>query len=174
MIWPAPRHTGASLSGRVTIIMGVSGSGKSTVARGLGEALGWRFADADDYHSPANKAKMQSGRPLTDEDRLQWLTALAASIDQWLAASENIVLACSALKESYRRILMKDQRVSLVYLKGSFELIKSRLATRSNHFMNPDLLASQFEALEEPTNALVIDVRKDSAAIVHELAAKLS
>ena len=158
------------MSGRVTIIMGVSGCGKTTVAAGLAVELGWRFADADDYHSPANKAKMQSGQPLTDDDRTQWLKALAESIKQWLEAGESVVLACSALKESYRRVLMTDSRVSLVYLKGSFELIKSRLAARSNHFMNPDLLASQFDTLEEPSNAIIVDIAADSNAIVQELA----
>jgi len=131
--------------------MGVSGSGKTTIAARLAERLGWTFAEADRFHSPANVGKMRSGTPLTDEDRAPWLAALAAWIDQARAAGENAVVACSALKRRYRDVLIGARRdVQLVYLKGNHGLIAQRMAARPHHYMPVSLLASQFEALEEP------------------------
>jgi carbohydrate kinase (thermoresistant glucokinase family) len=132
--------------------MGVSGAGKSTVGRLIAGRLGCDFRDADSFHPPANIAKMSSGQPLTDEDRWPWLAAIAAWIDQRRAARETGVVTCSALKRAYRDIVTANQRrdVRLVYLKGEFDLIASRLAARKGHFMPPALLRSQFAALEEP------------------------
>lgn len=135
----------------ILIVMGVSGSGKTTVAALLAGRLGWRFADGDDFHSAANVAKMRSGEPLDDADRQPWLDALAAEIDRWRREGASGVLACSALKRRYRDFLV-DYRpgLHLVYLKGEPELIAHRLAARHGHFMPPALLESQFAALEEP------------------------
>jgi gluconokinase len=141
----------------IILLMGVSGAGKTTGGRALAEGLHWRFADADDFHSAANIAKMHAGIPLTDEDRAPWLLSLHTAILQWIAAADNVVLACSALKASYRRLLVISADVKLVYLRASAELIAARLASRPNHYMNPHLLRSQFETLEEPQDAIVID-----------------
>ncbi len=137
--------------------MGVTGSGKTTVGRALSANLGWRFADADDYHSAANVSKMAAGIPLTDKDRAPWLLALRQAVVEWTAAGENVVLACSALKAAYREELVTGPEVKLVYLKASMELIAQRLAGRSGHFMNPHLLQSQFDALEEPYDVVTVD-----------------
>lgn len=139
--------------------MGVAGSGKSTVGRILAASLGWRFVDADDFHPPANIARMSAGYPLTDADRAPWLSALHDFIQTRIDTTERIVLACSALKAVYRRQLMPDPlHVGLVYLKGSAELLASRLGNRSGHFAPPTLLISQLAALEEPSDALVLDI----------------
>lgn len=153
----------------VILLMGVTAAGKTTVARTLAQALDWRFADADDYHSPANVAKMRAGIPLTDEDRAPWLQSLHTAIGGWLAAGENVVLACSALKASYRDILLVTPEVKLVYLKATPELIAARLAARQGHYMNPTLLRSQFQALEEPAQALTIDAGLSTEQIVAEI-----
>jgi gluconokinase len=145
--------------------MGVQGSGKTTVGRALAEHLGWRFADADEFHPPENIAKMAGGIPLDDEDRGPWLNALRAEIDRTLEGHSNLVLTCSALKERYRRQLMTDG-VELVHLRGTQELIASRLESRAGHFAKPDLLKSQFADLEEPKNAFTIDVSASVAEIV--------
>ncbi len=145
----------------VFIIMGVSGSGKTTVGQRLAAKLGCAFSDADDFHSAANKAKMTAGFPLNDEDRAPWLQALREAIDGWASSSADHVLACSALKNRYREMLGgsgPDRR--FFYLKGDYELIRSRLEGRAGHFFNPALLRSQFEALEEPADAIVIDAAK--------------
>ncbi len=135
----------------VIIVMGVSGSGKTTVGKLLAEQLGWQFKDADDFHSATNKEKMHSGLPLTDEDRQPWLETLAQNIAGWIREGENTVLACSALKKSYRDTLtMDNQKILVVYLRADYQSIAARLAHRENHFMNKDLLKSQFATLEEP------------------------
>lgn len=144
---------------RVLLVMGVAGSGKSTVGRALAASLGWRFTDADDLHPPANLAKLSAGTPLTDDDRAPWLAALRAHIDACLASRENTVLACSALRESYRRLLQADPGcVKLVHLKGPRSLLAARLAARSGHFASPALLDSQLATLEEPPYALTLDI----------------
>ena len=131
--------------------MGVAGSGKTTIARLLAEALHSAFLEGDDLHSPANREKMRHGTPLTDADRLPWLRRIAAAIDTWRAQGQSGVVTCSALKRQYRDILMGDrQGVRLVYLEGSPNVIRERLASRQGHFMPPALLDSQFAALEEP------------------------
>ena len=147
--------------------MGVSGSGKTTVGGLLAARLGWPFFDADEFHPQANIAKMARGTPLTDEDRRPWLQAIRAKMDALEAQGRSAVLSSSALKQTYREVLLKDNdEVRLVYLKGSYDLLKGRLEAREQHFFKPELLASQFEALEEPQNALVVTVDKSPAAVV--------
>ena len=152
----------------IVLVMGVAGAGKTTVGSLLAKELNWTFADADSYHSPENVKKMAAGIPLTDADREGWLTRLRELILSWEAADENAVLACSALKEAYRHKLMVSSNVKLVFLRGGFALIHERMLQRPGHYMNPDLLHSQFETLEEPTNetAVVIDVSAPPAELV--------
>lgn len=142
----------------IIIVMGVSGSGKSTVGSRLADELGWAFYDADDFHNTANRSKMSQGIPLTDDDRSTWLASLRELIQKGIDSEMSIVLACSALKEAYRAILNVDGQVKFVYLKGSYAEIESRLKNREGHFMPVKLLASQFETLEEPANALHVKV----------------
>ena len=141
------------------IIMGVSGCGKSSVGKSLALSLGWDFYDADDFHPPENVAKMANGIPLDDSDRAPWLASLNELISSSLKADHPGVLACSALKERYRQQLMNgNDGVQIVYLKGSYDLIWSRMEERADHYMKPLMLKSQFDALEEPTNALTLDI----------------
>jgi gluconokinase len=153
--------------------MGVSGAGKTTVGRLLAEAIGWKFFDADSIHSPQNIAKMQAGIPLTDEDREPWLEELHDAIAGWIDRKENVVLACSALKKSYREMLLLKPEVKLVFLQGSYALIEHRLEARKGHFMDPDLLESQFETLELPEGAIIADVSTTPTAIVNDIRQKL-
>lgn len=151
----------------IVILFGVTGAGKTVIGRALASALGWDFYDADDFHPPANVEKMSAGIPLTDEDRAPWLESLRELIETCNARRESAVLACSALKESYRRRLKVSDEVRLVYLKGSYELIAARLKERRGHFMRPDLLRSQFDTLEEPGGgALVVDITPSPDEIV--------
>lgn len=135
--------------------MGVSGSGKTTIGSLLAKELDWKFYDADDFHSASNKEKMKNGIPLTDDDRLGWLRDLQILIQ---SQTDSFVLACSALKETYRNLLQTDEDVEFIYLKGTFEQIEMRLSERKNHYMPMTLLRSQFDALEEPKNRLTIDI----------------
>lgn len=152
------------------VIMGVSGSGKTVIGRTLAQKLGWDFYDADDYHPPENVAKMANGIPLNDSDRAPWLAALHDLITSSLKQNRPGVLACSALKERYRRQLLDgNQNAQLVYLKGSYDLIWSRISARKDHFMKPEMLKSQFDTLEEPTNALTIDISNSADKIVQEI-----
>jgi gluconokinase len=147
--------------------MGVSGSGKTTIGQALAAALHWSFSDADEFHSPANVEKMKHGIPLTDEDREPWLQSLRAAIVRWKRGEDGHVLACSALKGGYREILgQNDPEVKFVYLQGGFDFISQRLRERKSHFFNPALLRSQFDALENPKDALVVDVSKEPQEIV--------
>jgi gluconokinase len=139
------------------LIMGVTGSGKTTIGRLLSVSLGWPFFDADDFHSAQNVRKMASGVPLTDEDRRPWLQELHRLISQRTEEGESGVLACSALKQAYRSMLCSDNPVEVVYLKAHPELIRSRLERRRGHYMPPELIESQFRDLEEPQSALVVD-----------------
>jgi gluconokinase len=133
------------------VVMGVSGSGKSTIADRLAARLGWRYEDGDRFHPPANVAKMSAGQPLTDQDRGPWLQAIADEIDRLAAAGQRVVVACSALKRAYRNILVHGRDdVRIVFLNGTQDLIAERLAARKGHFMPPGLLASQFKTLEPP------------------------
>ncbi len=150
--------------------MGVSGCGKSTVARLLAEELDWDFFDADDFHPPANIAKMKSGIPLSDSDRDPWLSALNKMLISTLRAGRHPVLACYALKESYRaKLCQGTDDLQFVYLKGSYALIWSRISQREGHYMKPEMLRSQFEALEEPLDALVVDVQLRPEEIVEKI-----
>lgn len=151
-------------------MMGVSGSGKTTIAAGVAQRLGWQLLEGDSFHPPANVAKMAAGHPLTDADRWPWLRAIAAAIDGLRAEGRSGVVACSALKRAYRDILVGDRPdVRLVYLKGSHDLIAARMAARKNHFMPPALLDSQFAALEPPgpdERPIVVSVDASPEAIV--------
>ena len=142
----------------IILVMGVSGVGKTTIGQALAAQLGWRFVDADDFHSPANLAKMHAGTPLKDADREPWLQSLHDAIASWIAAKHSVVLACSALKEIYRQKLMITSDVKLVFLLADFATIAQRLANREGHFMNPALVKSQFDILETPQNAISVDV----------------
>jgi len=151
----------------IIILMGVSGSGKTTIGQRLAQALGWPFYDGDQFHPQANIAKMQQGMPLTDADRWPWLQALRAHIATCIQQGVSVVLACSALKQVYRESLLIDKaEVKLVYLKGDYDLIHERLAQRHGHFMPPGLLASQFAALEEPERGVVVNVAHPPKTVV--------
>lgn len=159
----------------VILVMGVAGSGKTTIGRELARALGWSFHDADEYHPPANIAKMSAGQPLDDRDRAPWLAAMRAGIEASLARGESSVVACSALKASYRAFLMVDAaRVKGVYLRGDFALFRRRIRERQGHFMKENMLKSQFEALEPPQDALTVDAARAPDAIVAEIRRQLS
>lgn len=154
---------------RVVVLMGVCGSGKTTIGRLLAEQTGWPFYDGDDFHPQANVEKMARGEALGDADRQPWLALLAAKMDQWLAVG-NAILACSALKETYRRTLVGGRsQVCIVYLKGAKELIRQRLADRVHRYMPSTLLDSQFAALEEPADALVVEVLTTPEAAVAQI-----
>ncbi len=190
----------------VIIVMGVSGAGKSTVAQALAQALNFRYFDADNFHSDVNKAKMASGLALTDVDREPWLNSLASAISQWQKAEQGAVLACSALKESYRKRLNPGHAPGLgrehgpeqgpentqentqknteedpdrpgatkfVYLKASYDEIYRRMEQRQNHFMKADMLKSQFNTLEEPTDAIVVDATGSLEEIVGQVLEEL-
>jgi gluconokinase len=141
------------------LIMGVSGSGKTTLAKALADHLQWDFIDADDFHPPANLAKMTAGIPLDDSDRTPWLAALHDQLTSTLKADRHPVLACSALKEKYRTQLLDGlDGIVIIHLAGSYDLIRSRMDGRAGHYMKPEMLKSQFDALEEPQTAFVVDV----------------
>ncbi|WP_202951157.1 gluconokinase [Synechococcus sp. PCC 7336] len=158
----------------VVLIMGVSGSGKTTVGQLLARELGWTFYDADDFHLPENLAKMSRGIALDDRDRAPWLDSLRQLIQTQLQQHRSIVLACSALKASYRdRLLQNCPNVHLVYLQGSYDTIKARLKQRQGHYAKADLLDSQFAALEVPDNAIAVPIDRPPDAIVREVADEL-
>ena len=146
--------------------MGVAGCGKSTIGSMLAHELGWDFYDADDFHSESNRIKMAKNIPLTDEDRAGWLDSLRSLIGQNIQNGKPIVLACSALKKSYRDILMINEQVEFIYLRGTYEQIESRLLQRSGHFMSAKMLASQFDILEEPQDAVTIDITHTPQEII--------
>jgi gluconokinase len=172
---PALKHT--ITSPVIVVVMGVSGSGKSTVAALLAAALGCQFQEGDDLHPPENVEKMRGGTPLTDADRIPWLHKIAEEIDGWRARSQCGVLTCSALKRSYRDIIIGDRGdVILVYLKGSHDLIHRRMAARHGHYMPVALLDSQFATLEEPTpdeRPITLDVGGKPAELAHEIVSQI-
>jgi gluconokinase len=158
----------------IIVLMGVSGAGKTTVGQLLAADLGWPFYDADDFHPPSNVQAMRAGRALTDADRAAWLDALHRVIRELVHRDVSAVLACSALKQCYRERLIGDdaaiaQAMRFVYLKGTPELIRQRLAARTRHFMPVALLPSQFATLEEPRTAVVVDVSAAPATIVQRI-----
>jgi gluconokinase len=157
----------------IIILMGVAGSGKSTIGNLLSQRLGWNFADADNFHSPTNIEKMRSGIPLTDSDREPWLNTLRLQLEQWSESGTNGILACSALKQSYRDHLRVSDDVRFVYLKGDKNLLQERLRGRREHYMKDSMLASQFATLEEPVDAVILDVSPPPAEIVEEIVAVL-
>jgi gluconokinase len=160
----------------IVIVFGVSGAGKTTVGKLLAEELGWRFYEADDFHSPADIDKMHRGIPLTDEDRCPWLENLRKLIKRSLEAGENAVLACSALKRAYRELLRASAEVKFVFLRGDYALIAKQLRHRRGHFMNPALLRSQFANLEKPKpheDALTIGLGRTPQELVEEIKTKL-
>jgi gluconokinase len=158
----------------IVLVMGVAGSGKTTIGRMLASRLGWVYLEADDFHSAANKEKMHRGEHLTEADRLPWLRAMHAELQEQSARAKNVVLACSALNEEYRRVLMDGLSVKLVYLRGSKELIASRLRHRTGHFAGEAILDDQFAVLEEPRDAIVVDIAEEPEGIVEELLSKLA
>ncbi|QEH31961.1 Thermoresistant gluconokinase [Aquisphaera giovannonii] len=158
----------------IVVLMGVTGSGKTTVGRALAGQLGWTFCDADDYHPAANVEKMHRGIPLTDEDRKPWLERLSRVLDDATARGESLVLACSALKHVYQEYLRHHgDAVRYACLCGSPELIAARLSARHGHFMNPSLLASQLEILDPPDDAIRVDVTGTPGEIAREIRGKL-
>jgi gluconokinase len=163
----------------VIVLIGVAGSGKTTVGRMLAAGAGWEFHDADDLHPPRNREKMRRGIALTDADRLPWLVTVRDLIRRCLGDKRSAVIACSALKQSYRDLLMRNppianaQGVKFVYLKGSPVLIAERLAQRAGHFFDRRLLQSQFDALEEPADAIVVDIAAPPATITATIRSRL-
>ena len=157
----------------VIVVIGVSGSGKTTVGTMLAAGMNCPFLEGDSLHPKGNIDKMSHGIPLTDSDRGPWLSAIHARIRDYFERGQDVVVACSALKQEYRQVLAKGIPITWVYLKGSPALIRSRLRHRSNHFMKVDLLASQFDALEEPDDALVVDVSEPPSVIVEHILLQL-
>jgi len=158
----------------IVVLMGVSGSGKTTVGEILARQTAWRYLDADDHHPPENIAKMRAGTPLTDADRWPWLDRLNGLLREHQAAGEHVILACSALRQVYRERLAQGlDDVRWIHLEGSFQLIASRLAARKHRYMPASLLRSQFETLEAPTDALVVDITDPPEMLARRIAKRL-
>lgn len=161
-------------NGMIIVVIGPMGCGKTTIGKYLAKELAWPFYDADDYHPEANKKKMEHGIPLDDHDRYPWLTILHDLIQEHISERRNMILACSALKETYRDSLGIDQKeVFSVFLKGSFSLLKKRLSSRSHEFMAKDLLQSQLDTLEEPKTGLTVDITGSVKEISNEITLRL-
>jgi gluconokinase len=154
--------------------MGPAGCGKTTVGELLAARLSWTFFDGDNFHSPANIEKMSRGVPLGDEDRIPWLNSIREAMLQWEAQRRNVVLACSALKRSYRELLQINSNVKLVYLKGSYELFRERLRARKGHYAGEQILAGQFADLQGPLDAITIDAAQSPEQIVAEICPRLA
>lgn len=160
----------------IVILMGVTASGKSTIAAELVRLTGWQFAEGDDFHSEANKRKMHAGQPLTDADRAPWLASLHTVIATWASNGQNGIMTCSALKQAYRDVLVKDIPPGIcrfVLLEVPLAVLQERIRHRPGHFMNPDLLQSQLDSLEEPRDALRIDATGDPAAVAQQILSQL-
>jgi gluconokinase len=153
----------------IILLMGVSGCGKTSTGQALATALGWPFHDGDDFHPESNVRKMAAGQPLTDDDRGPWIDRIAEEMERILARRDDAVFACSALKEIHRRRMLRAGDVRLVYMKGDAATIAPRLAARAHRFMPSSLLPSQFAALQEPTDALVVDIRDDVTTQVRHI-----
>ena len=157
----------------VLLVMGVAGSGKTTVGSVLAKKLDWPFLDADDFHSPANREKMHRGIPLTDEDRLPWLSLIHEELAGRASKGENAVLACSALRQSYREILCTGLEVTIIYLRATAKQLHQHFAARSHHFAGENLVPSQLATLEEPPDALVEDIGRSPEEIVADICSRL-
>ncbi len=157
----------------ILIIMGVSGCGKTTIGKMLSAKLNWKYFEGDEYHPQENIEKMKNGIPLNDSDRKPWLLKLQYIINDALSKKVNIIITCSSLKESYRKILKVSNEVRFIYLKGSYSLIEKRMNERKDHFMKPGMLKSQFDALEEPTDAIIVDIDNSSENILIQILSKL-
>jgi gluconokinase len=168
----------ASTSPCALILMGVSGSGKTTIGERLATRMSWRYEDADTFHPASNVAKMSAGQPLTDQDRWPWLNAIAAEIDRACTAGERVVIGCSALRRVYRDVLVHGRDdVRFVYLEGTQAMIADRLGQRKGHFMPPGLLASQFQTLEPPTpdeRAVTVSIDAQVEVIIDRIISQLS
>jgi gluconokinase len=161
----------------IVIIFGVSGAGKTTVGKLLARELGWRFLEADDFHPATNIEKMRNGHPLTDGDRWPWLEQLSEQIERSLSVGENTVLACSALKRAYRDRLRISDEVKFVFVRGDYGLVEKQLRRRHGHFMDANLLQSQFDDLEQPQpdeNVLTIELGRTREEIVERIEMKLN
>ena len=159
----------------VIILMGVSSSGKSTIGSALAKRLGWHFFDGDEFHSEGNVQKMAQGEPLTDEDREPWLSDLHDVISEQIALDKPAIIACSALKQDYRdQLLEGNENAQIVYLRGNFDMIYQRIKNRHKHYMKAEMLQSQFEDLEEPTNALVVNIDQSVESIINQIIIELS
>ncbi len=154
--------------------MGPAGCGKTTVGELLAAQLSWDFFDGDNFRSPANIEKMSRGVPLNDDDRIPWLSSIREAMLQWQAQGRNVVLACSALKRSYRELLQINSIVKLVYLKGSYELLRERLRSRKGHYASEQILAGQFADLEEPADAITINAAQSPEQIVAKIRERLA
>ena len=157
----------------IIVVIGVAGSGKTTVGALLAETMNCPFLEGDSLHSKQNIDKISHGIPLTDADRAPWLAAIHDHILYWFERGQDLVVGCSALKQRYRAVLAEGVPITWVYLKGSVELIRSRLRRRPNHFMKANTLESQFETLKEPPDALVVDVSAPPGAIVEQILSEL-
>lgn len=157
----------------VLLVMGVAGSGKTTVGETLAKTLCWTFLDADDFHSPANREKMHRGIPLTDEDRLPWLRSIHKELVARTSKGDDTVLACSALRQSYREILCAGLQVTIIYLRATAKQLHRHFATRSDHFVGENLVPSQLATLEEPPDALVEDIGRSPEEIVRDICSRL-
>jgi gluconokinase len=158
----------------ILVVMGVSGCGKTTIGTALANSLGWQFVEGDSFHPPANVEKMRSGQPLDDSDRWPWLDRISAAIAQWNRAGHNVVLSCSALKQAYReRLAGAGSGVQFIYLKGTQAVIAERIAMRRHQYMPPSLLPSQLATLEEPREAIVVDIGQSPESIVARILARL-
>ena len=154
----------------IIVIIGPMGCGKTTVGEVLAKRLNWTFADADDFHPPENVEKMRQGTPLDDNDRFGWLTSLHTFIEEQMQRGDNLVLACSALKQSYREIIGIDQKLIIsVYLRGSVQLLQERIAKRSHQYMNESLLQSQLQTMEEPFGGLIVSIDQTPEMICSEI-----
>lgn len=160
----------------IIVIMGVAGAGKTTVGRELAAALGWRFCDGDEFHSPQHIDQLRRGIPLTDDDRRPWLATIRKAIGGWVNRRESVVLACSLLKAAYRLSVLADysDHVRIVYLKAGRDLLQQRLSHRTGHFMGAALLASQCDILEEPAEAVVVDAAQPTAILVGQIRSTLN
>jgi gluconokinase len=158
----------------VILLMGTTGAGKTTVGNLLAARLHWAFLDADDFHPPANIEKMHNGIPLNDTDRWPWLQNIHAELKRLAHAGKNVVLACSALKQSYRDLLSAALDLRVVYLRGSYDVMRQHIESRHGHFAGQSILAGQFADLQEPDDALIVDVAHRPDQLVNQIIARLS